>query len=294
MTLLAKGGLSLERMQALLEFAEAGSLIKAAQSDPVRQSLLSRQIRELGQFFGAELVARRGRGIVLTEAGRQLAALARGQFKSLEDFTVSCGASSVRLSLASARSILNHIVLPRLRTGLVRGATIDLYHERSVDSAAAVAEGRYDFCIVDRSPLPRQLAARPLGKLTYSLYVPKTLASKVTTLEAALRELPLALPAAGRIRELLDAKIGDNLGSVVGLPGFDACFALLRTGRYAATLPDVALTSSEAKSFLRLPLDAAGIKGRTFSLVWNKRAAQTRHSVAKAAEVFADTFRFDR
>ena len=31
MTLLAKGGLSLERLQALLEFAEAGSLIKAAQ-----------------------------------------------------------------------------------------------------------------------------------------------------------------------------------------------------------------------------------------------------------------------
>lgn len=292
MTLLAKGGLSLERLQALLDFADAGSLIKAAQSDPVRQSLLSRQIRELGQFFGAELVARRGRGIVLTEAGRQLAALARGQFKSMEDFSASCAGSSVRLSLASARSILNHVVLPRLRPGLLNGAAIDLYHERSVDSAVAVAEGRFDFCIVDRAPLPRQLASRPLGKLTYSLYVPKALTAKRTTLPEALRTLPLALPAAGRIRTVLDEHIGENFRAVVGLPGFDACLALLRTGRYASALPDVAVAASETKSYLRLPLDLVGIKGRTYSLVWSKRSAENRFWVAKGVELFASLFRF--
>ena len=293
MTLLAKGGLSLERLQALLDFAEAGSLIKAAQSDPVRQSLLSRQIRELGQFFGAELVARRGRGIVLTEAGRQLAALARGQFKSLEDFSASCAGSSVRLSLASARSILNHVVLPRLRPNLLNGAAIDLYHERSIDSAAAVAEGRFDFCIVDRVPLPRQLTSRPLGKLTYSVYVPKALAAKRTNLPEALRSLPLALPAAGRIRSVLDEHIGDNARAVVGLPGFDACLALLRTGRYASGLPDVAVTAPETKSYLRLPLETVGIKGRTYSLVWSKRTAENRFWVAKAAEQFGNLFRFN-
>jgi DNA-binding transcriptional LysR family regulator len=293
MTLLAKGGLSLERLQALLEFAEAGSLIKAAQSDPVRQSLLSRQIRELGQFFGAELVARRGRGIVLTEAGRQLAALARGQFKSLEDFSASCAGSSVRLSLASARSILNHVVLPRLRPNLLSGAAIDLYHERSLDSAAAVAEGRFDFCIVDRVLLPRQLTSRPLGKLTYSLYVPKALMVKRTTLPEALRILPLALPAAGRIRAVLEKHIGENARALVGLPGFDACLTLLRTGRYASALPDVAVTPPETKSYLCLPLDAVGIKGRTYSLVWSKRAAENRFWVTKAAELFTGLFRFD-
>jgi len=293
MNLLSKGGLSLERLQALLEFAEAGSLIKAAQSDPVRQSLLSRQIRELGQFFGAELVVRRGRGIVLTEAGRQLAALARGQFKSLEDFSASCTGSSVQLSLASARSILNHVVLPRLRPNLLNGAAIDLYHERSVDSAVAVAEGRFDFCIVDRVPVPRQLTSRPLGKLSYSLYVPKALASKRRTLPEDLRMLPLALPAAGRIRGLLDEHIGDNARAVVGLPGFDACLALLRTGRYASALPDVAVTSAESKSYLRQPLDSVGIKGRTYSLVWSKRAAENRFWVAKAADLFSSLFRFD-
>jgi hypothetical protein len=36
-----------------------------------------------------------------------------------------------------------------------------------------------------------------------------------------------------------------------------------------------------------------GIKGRTYSLVWSKRAAENRLWVAKAAELFAGLFRFD-
>lgn len=293
MALLSKGGLSLERLQALLDFAEAGSLIKAAEGDPIRQSLLSRQIRELGEFFGAELVSRRGRGIVLTEAGRQLATLAREQFKTLEDFGADCAGTAVRVSIASARTIVNYVVIPRIRSNLVQGVSIDLMHERSADSAAAVAEGRYDFCIVDRLPLPRTLASRPLGKLTYSLYVPRQLVgAKRLTLSEALQKLPLALPAAGRIREQLNRPVGDNAASVIGLPGFDAGVALLRTGRYAAALPDVAVTKAESKDYLHFPLDPIGIKGRHYSLVWNKRAAASRPAVTKAAEVFAKAFPF--
>lgn len=295
MSLLSKSGLSLERLQALLSFADAGSLIKAAQGDPVRQSLLSRQIRELGEFFGAELVARRGRGVVLTEAGRQLAALAREQFKSMEDFEASCSGASMRISIASARTILNYVVLPQMRPDLLRGVSVDLFHERSADSAAAVADGRYDFCIIDQLPLPRTLTSRPLGRLSYSLYVPRRIAgTKRLTLADALRKLPLALPAAGRIREKLDVPIGANAGSVIGLPGFDACLALAHSGRYAAALPDVAMPASEAKGFIRLPLDPVGISGRQYSLVWSKRAAAHRPAVAKAAEVFAKLFAFLR
>jgi len=104
--------------------------------------------------------------------------------------------------------------------------------------------------------------------------------------------LPLALPAAGRIRTLLDEHIGENSRAVVGLPGFDACLALLRTGRYASALPDVAVAAPETKSYLRLPLDLVGIKGRIYSLVWSKRAAENRFWVAKGVELFASLFRF--
>jgi DNA-binding transcriptional LysR family regulator len=293
MSLLSKGGLSLERLQALLDFAEAGSLIKAAKADPVRQSLLSRQIRELGEFFGTELVARRGRGIVLTESGRRLVALAREGFRSMEDFRSACAGSPVRLSLTASRTIINHLVIPRLRPGLVPGAAIDLFQLRSTDSAAAVAAGRFDFCVIDRSPLPQGLASRPLGQLTYSLYVPRALAKgRRLTIDHALRQLPVALPAAGRLREQLQLLLADNIDAMVGLPGFDACLALLRTDRYAAALPDVAMKAENGRKYIRLPLDKVGVKPRQYSLVWSKRSAANRPAVAKAVEAFSQSFAF--
>jgi len=84
--LLFKGGLSLDRLASFCAVAEAGSIVKAAGGDPVRQSLISRQIRELEEFFGAELTWRRGKGLAVTPAGRRLAALVRGQLQDLDDF----------------------------------------------------------------------------------------------------------------------------------------------------------------------------------------------------------------
>ena len=49
--LLSKRGLSFDRLAALVNLAKAGTLAEAALQDPVRQSLLSRQIKELEEFF---------------------------------------------------------------------------------------------------------------------------------------------------------------------------------------------------------------------------------------------------
>ncbi len=292
MNLLATRGLSLERLQGFLDFAEAGSLIKAAKGDAVRQSQLSRQLRDLEEFFGVELTRHRGRGLVLTEAGCELARLAREQFHALEDFQSRCVGAAVRLSLVSARTILNYVVVPRMHPGLLRGASLDLRHEFSADLASAVAEGRYDLCIIDRLPLPRTLARHPLGKMGYSLYIPKPLAKgRRLAWREAIKLLPLALPAAGRIRDALGSALKDSASSVVGLPGFDSCLGLLRTGRYAAVLPDVAVPSNDS-SLIRLPLDGCGVKPREYFLVWSKRGASNRRALAEAVESLSSALRF--
>lgn len=64
--LLSKGGLSLDRLRALLEVGAAGSIVKAAGGDPVRQSQYSRQIKELEDFFQTKLVERHGKDSVRT------------------------------------------------------------------------------------------------------------------------------------------------------------------------------------------------------------------------------------
>src|SRR5476651_2050856 len=73
--MLSKGGLSLDRLNNFCRIAEAGGITKAAGGDPGKQSLYSRQIKELETFFGLELKVRQGKGIALTDAGQRLAGL---------------------------------------------------------------------------------------------------------------------------------------------------------------------------------------------------------------------------
>ena len=67
--LLSQRGISLDRLRNFAAVAESGSIARVADGDPVRQSLISRQIGELEEFFGVELTRRRGKGGVLGEVG---------------------------------------------------------------------------------------------------------------------------------------------------------------------------------------------------------------------------------
>ena len=100
--LLSQSGLSLDRLQSFCLVAEAGGVTKAAKGDAARQSQFSRQIKELEEFVGTELLRRSGRGVTLTEAGRQLHTLAREHFAALGDFKADCAREPVRLTQPSA------------------------------------------------------------------------------------------------------------------------------------------------------------------------------------------------
>ena len=53
--LLSEGGLTLDRLKNFCAIAEAGGIARIAGGDPAKQSLYSRQVKELEQFFGVEL-----------------------------------------------------------------------------------------------------------------------------------------------------------------------------------------------------------------------------------------------
>src|SRR5580692_4130794 len=86
-------GLSIERLRSFLAVAEAGGITLAAPGKPTRQSLMSRQIGDLEEFYRFALIERRGRNIVLTPAGEALASAARAALGLLADVaTVTTGA----------------------------------------------------------------------------------------------------------------------------------------------------------------------------------------------------------
>jgi len=69
--LFAESGLSLDRLRALLAVGAAGSIVKATDGDPVRQSQYSRQIKELEDFFRTRLIERQGKGTRLALVQKQ-------------------------------------------------------------------------------------------------------------------------------------------------------------------------------------------------------------------------------
>jgi hypothetical protein len=104
--LFSRNGLSLDRLRNFLEVAEVGSIAKAAPNDVSRQSLISRQIRELEEFFGVELTVRRGKTLAISPAGERLSVLIREQFRDLLDFQREQRGEGKTFSFGAGASLL--------------------------------------------------------------------------------------------------------------------------------------------------------------------------------------------
>lgn len=114
--LFAERGLSLDRLKTLIEVAKAGSIAAAARGDSARQSLYSRQIKELEEFFGVELAARRGKVLALTRSGWELVRLASESLCLLDDFKSRSRNLPYRFTIGAGDSLHAWWLLPCLRT----------------------------------------------------------------------------------------------------------------------------------------------------------------------------------
>ena len=76
-------GLSVERLLLLCEVDKAGGIKAAVGDDTTRQSLASRQLKELGAYAGADLCRKVGRTIEMTNQGKQLSEIGNSFFHAL-------------------------------------------------------------------------------------------------------------------------------------------------------------------------------------------------------------------
>lgn len=287
-------GLSLDRLRSFLAFADAKSIVRAAGGDAVRQSLISRQIRELEEFFGAELVRRQGRGLALTEAGRRLAVLTREQFGSLSEFAQEAKAMPASLGIVAPNSIATWMLMPRL--GQIRRRLphhrLHLQHEATPAIIRGVLEGRHDIGFLRETSLPRTVGRKAVGGASFALFVPKALASRLDAKEAAswLR-LPLALPIGGALRESVDlfaTKHGVALAPALTCDSYIQAAAAVESGAVASVLPDIAAETLARRSVVRIIVPELSVRSLRTFMIWSKRAAATRHSVQEAVEALPE------
>ncbi len=295
--LFEKRGLSLDRLRALVEVADAGGIANAIGDDPVRQSQYSRQLKELDQFFGVELTCRKGRSLTLTPAGQSLAVVVRETFATLCDVRNKFVGAPVSVTVGAGEA-LHHWILTdaagKLRAEFPR-VIINLVNRKTNSVVDALSERSIDFGLVRSTAVPETLHSRNVGRLEYRLFIPLSLLPKLQAKNPALllTKVPLAmLEGKGDytqgIQNIADRmQIQLNISLVcTTLP--QICSAV-RSGAYAGILPALAAPELPVERFVAFDLPQFKLLRRPLSLCWHPRLFVVRDGVEKLAESLGDS-----
>lgn len=144
--------MELSQLRTLIQVAELGSLSKAADQLHIAQPALSRQIRMLEAELSVRLFARHGRGMLLTEQGREVLQRARRVMAELDEIRAQAAESEAPLTgriaigmpptvadiisvpLVAAFEEAHPKVMPRLVSAYT-GHLIDWLHRGEIDLA---------------------------------------------------------------------------------------------------------------------------------------------------------------
>lgn len=267
--LFAMAGLSLDRLRALVEVGAAGSLVRAAAGDPIRQSQLSRQIKELEDFFQVHLTERQGRGLRLTAEGRELARISRFFLLGLSNFQRGRLAEGQQFRLGGPPSFLAGVAVP----ALLAPAAARVKHDHALEAVQGQEVERrlhdltLDFGVVHQAELSRPLQTAHLGTCQLFLCLPKSQPERRGRRTAA--EVGLSFAVA-------DQEWAMDLGpdgwpfarqSVV-CGSFLEARAALETGRVGTVLPGYLVPRGSRVEY-RVTESAAGCLD--YYLAWNPR-----------------------
>lgn len=298
--LFSERGLSLDRLRVLVEVYDAGGIARAAPGDPIRQSQYSRQLRELSEFFGAEVARRQGRQLKLTIQGVQLAELVRSQLHALQDFRAECRAETVDYTIAAGDSLIHWLVIPRLgeimrKQTAVRFATSNL---RTNEIVQQLKDGRVDFGVIRKDAVVTPLKSAALGSLTFVAIVPKSLAPARGNL--SLRDVLGTLPFAAhtsdgqftqKLRDIAK-ELQTELRPALICQSFPQAMAAIRSGGFGSVLPALALKELPKESYAEVPASQLHNLNRGIVLAWNSRLPRIRSSAKGLIESLQSALRF--
>jgi DNA-binding transcriptional LysR family regulator len=243
--LLSEQGLSIERLHALVQLNECGSLIKAAGNDKGKQSRYSHYMRELSVFFGVELTTRVGKIVQLTPAGKGLAQIAQEHFQSLQQFRQNVRSQPRDFRIGAEDGLLQWLVIPTV--GKLRRADhpfrlVLQSLEETVTVDMLVAQ-RLDFGLVRANVVPAVLKRVQVCTLRHAVVVPERLVPQrgLLTLKGALLDCPHAVVRTDdqmtqRINELAQSMDGQFQPALI-CDSVSHRVTAVRSGYYAAVLP---------------------------------------------------------
>jgi DNA-binding transcriptional LysR family regulator len=155
------------QLHAFLALADAGSFVGAAAATGLSQPALHRAARDLEQICGIALAERRGRGVVLTAAGRRLARGIRLAAREIGAGIAEIAGEDESGTIAiGAMPLCRALILPRAIAAFVGGtprAVVDVAEGSWRELVEPLRDGVIDLMIgALRDETPHGLQQRPL------------------------------------------------------------------------------------------------------------------------------------
>jgi DNA-binding transcriptional LysR family regulator len=287
--LFTESGLSLDRLRALLEVGAAGSIVKAADGDPVRQSQYSRQIKELEDFFRTKLIERHGKGTRLTSNGKELARISRFFMLGLSNFQRGCQAEEQTFRIGASATFIRQFLLRVLSGPPVPSGAFSYAAEVATDEEIErrLHDLTLDFGVVAHAVLSRPLQTKPLGEWKLELWVPRALRLSETEAAQAFEQghLPVVL-AKKEVDPLRVLAPAGYAASLICESFLDAWIALEGQG-IGGLLPDFLAPGKSSKTFIRVRLPKLDSRVFHFHLAWNPRLLRLNPHAARRRDWLA-------
>jgi DNA-binding transcriptional LysR family regulator len=287
-------------LQTFLTLVETGSFTDAAEKLYLSQSAVSKRIASLENELDCRLLDRIGKQVLLTDAGKVLAARARTLLMEMEDTRrqIQNLSDSVQGSVSIGTS--HHIGLHRLPEVLQRytaefpGVELDLQFMNSEQICEAVKNGDLELGVITLPLRPMEhLTVHPVWLDTLEFVIGPThpLAKsrqtnviKGNSVASQLQELSqhaAILPSRGTFtREIVDGVFAQNslrLRTKMQTNYLETIKMLVSVGLGWSVLPSKMLASSDA-AVLRVQIPNAQIS-RTLGAIWH--ASRTLSNAAK-------------
>lgn len=278
----AFAGLSIERLTTFCKVVDAGGISNAAPGNSNQQSQFSRQLKELEEFFGTELLRRRRGRFELTPAGRELFQIVQSHFTAIEDLAKRCSNQNIELAIGAGESLLNGLLIPNFAAFRLRHPTITpvLQNLRTEEITQRLIDGRLDIGLLRQDAVRAPLKSARLGSIQYGL-VPPANVQKLTGDKAAwaiLAQHPIALLADSEISAAIEAeaeKKNVTLTVCLRSSSYSQLAEAIRQIGCAAVLPTFATSMLEPKTKIA-PFTVLKAFTRTTAIAWNPRSSALR------------------
>jgi LysR family nitrogen assimilation transcriptional regulator len=240
--------LKLRHLRYFITVVDAGSFSRAASTIHIAQPALSRQILEMEEMLGVELLHRTARGVRTTPAGdalyREATAVLR-QMEKLPDLVRSAGrevegtvaigmASTLASYLAGPLMEACRAEFPRIRLRLTTGHSISL--KSRLDAS------QLDLAVVFEDQPSPGYARQPLFRQRlYLIRRERSAEAGATITLDELAALPLILPASPNVLRLLIDRVLDEAGIEPNMVGeadvLSSILSAVQTGMGHTILP---------------------------------------------------------